>query len=90
MSKPHNPFTPHPRTVLWMMEREQCRVCRHCAIVAESSRNPARSTGPGGWWCLASRPIKKAKHKHEAYCIDARESGQPCGPEGRLFSPKKA
>jgi len=62
---------PHPRTVLWFKEREQCLTC-----AAQS-----------GWRCHLTKSDLSSSPRW-AYCIDAREPGQPCGPDARLHSPK--
>lgn len=61
---------PHPRTVAWWTERELCLRCAHLR------RQPGKST----WWCSVVPAANGRKT-----CIDAREPGHRCGPEGRLF-----
>lgn len=81
----------HPRTVAWWAEREQCRRCVHCVEVvidagqhqgASVSQRCARGSSPG--------PYRSRVLTDSAACIRMRDEGQPCGPEGALFEPKRS
>lgn len=89
MTTAHNPLTPHPRTVLWLSkEREECRACQHCDITAVCSGSDKAESHP--MRCKLTRRRAGRRYSHHEYCIDAREPGQPCGPDAQLFVPKKA
>lgn len=80
----HNPLTPHPRTVLWMEQRKQCDNCEF--QIPADARNSSR--GSSGVRCRLY-PIKTTRRPDEfAYCIDARDEHQPCGPDAVHFKPK--
>ncbi len=87
-------LSPHPRTVLWQAERLQCASCTSShedGDVTQGRRKPGGISG--GMRCSASpRRIGGGVHVGRSihvYCIDAREPGSACGPEGRLFKPVK-
>lgn len=80
-------LSPHPRTLLWWQQREQCRQCAHYVRVPTS----AKSNGGDAEHCLLG-------HNHggstawtpSSACIDMRDAGSACGPDGRLFMPLEA
>lgn len=76
-------LTVHPRTRLWWVQREQCAQCKHCKTAARAAtrsepRNRVMQCGAG-----------KAKAKTDRSCILAREEGNRCGPEAKLFQPRE-
>lgn len=85
MTTPHDPRKPHPRTVLWMTKQQA--KCKECANVVDLTG--MQRDGSGGMRCKASPPTLRTGPRVHAYCIDAREPGQPCGPKAALFVPKK-
>jgi hypothetical protein len=73
---------PHPRTVLWIKQSSRCNKC-----IFQFS--PAAAYDYTGLRCKATRTEGAAREGGKyAYCIDAREPGQPCGPKAALFLPK--
>ena len=72
---------PHPRTLLWWQQREQCRRCVHYRRVDTC----ARATGQGlAEHCAMGRDCG-AMQSETAACIHMRDAGSRCGPEGWLF-----
>jgi hypothetical protein len=68
----------HPRTALWWKQRSTCEKCKFSDI-----RAITRTSG-GGWQCT--------KNRNQAAwysCINARDVGEPCGPDAMQFWPKQ-
>lgn len=62
----------HPATELWWTRRSRCESCANLQLGS-------------GMRCKVT-PAPRANGQRELlYCIDAREEGQPCGPDARLF-----
>lgn len=85
-------LSPHPATVTWWQQREQCESCRWLNLREGSE-------GEGTMHCLASpQPhegvrrmlaARRANHVVHLYCIDARGERGPCGPNAVLYEPKE-
>ena len=73
-------LAPHPRTVEWLEQRKTCERCKHCADSGHNNRN-----NPLGIRCWKTPQMGSDPY---AYCIDAREPGQPCGSDAVLFEQK--
>jgi len=77
------------RDVLWARERSQCESCAHYYVDTESYKRD----GATAIRCRALKSNQTPTNSKygrilDAYCIDAREQGAPCGPSGNLFTPK--
>lgn len=70
-------LTVHPRTVLWWEQREKCRRCKHYDHVVGNSRI-------GGQEACTATPARVV-NSFGLSCISAREPGERCGPEAKLF-----
>ncbi len=69
----------HPATALWWQQREQCMRCSHVCRRLEGSRSESSEV-------LRCKVVRTPAGRREwAYCIDAREKGRECGPDGKLF-----
>jgi hypothetical protein len=79
-------LSPPPRTLAWWQERKQCAGCQHVEVEGTAMR------------CKVTTPVVDAVQRlperfrpallsrmRPAFCIDAREPGQACGPAGALF-----
>lgn len=69
----------HPRTVLWMQQRKQCETCVHMYrkdTLGSFKLVPAMYCDIDG--------IDMIRHS-KGYCIDMREPGSTCGPEGLRY-----
>ena len=77
-------LSPHPRTLLWWQQRFECRQCAHYALVETGSREHYNS-GTAEHCLLNHRQGASTAPVHSGACIDMRDPGQACGPEGRLF-----
>lgn len=85
----HDPTAPHPRTVLWLTkQRDECRACKNCDCKTVVSGGDKSESQP--LRCKLTPKRRGNRYSHHEYCIDAREPGQPCGPDAQLFAPKKA
>jgi hypothetical protein len=71
-------LTIHPRTALWMAQREKCLSCANLRFEKPSMNCAATPSALKG---------KALKNSPLASCIDAREPGAACGPDSKLFSP---
>lgn len=72
----------HPRTLLWWQEREQCKRCAHYR----------EKTVSYGRYRPSLLQICVAEPRRRAYpwaCVEMREEGAPCGPNGVLFRPRE-
>ena len=67
------------RTALWLEQREKCLSCAHCLM----------SRGGGGETIMVCGETPATGMRYGAYCIDAREPEQSCGPDANLFQPKE-
>ena len=71
-------LSPHPATLAWWEQREQCERCAHLRTSIEGHKDQTvvmrcrRAHNPAGRQWLS-------------YCIDARLEGRACGPEAKLF-----
>lgn len=75
-------LTVHPRTALWWEQRELCRKCEHLHERVNETPTSCRGTSTS---LQCSVTAGKGPHGWAA-CIEAREEGKGCGPEGKLFS----
>lgn len=78
----------HPATLLWWEQREQCRRCEHHYDV-ELRHKKHYGHSRGGERCKASNYEHGARGVQHMYCIDARLPEGRCGPDAKLFTPKK-
>lgn len=82
-------LVPHPETVKWWAQREQCNTCRHLS-------SKAGEGGEGVMRCRAAqRPAPLVRRMLAArgvdpqpYCVDARGAQGDCGPQARLYAPR--
>lgn len=75
-----NFLQPHPDTLRWWEQRQQCERCVNVRK-REVGRRDMVST-------VYSCKSAAFPGKREPYCIDARLPGQPCGPDAALFKEK--
>lgn len=79
-----NFLRPHPDTLLWWEQRQQCELCANC-----NKREVTRCTQSSHVMrCKVSKTRLPCGKSYTAYCIDARLPGQPCGPDAALFKEK--
>lgn len=71
----------HPRTELWFRQKHTCLACDHCANREVKSGDASARV----MRCKLTKGVGAAIH---GYCIDARDTGQPCGPDARNFKRK--
>lgn len=84
---------PHPRTVLWQEQRKKCEACSNL-LIPEGEDSGMRCSA------VKMVDVVNKKHTNrfltlakgqqrlqelQAFCIDAREPGAPCGPDAILF-----
>jgi hypothetical protein len=67
------------RTAEWQVQRETCDRCANCLT----------NIGRTGERIMVCSAIPASGMSYGAYCIDAREIGQRCGPNANLFQPKE-
>lgn len=68
-------LTVHPRTALWWEQRETCKKCVHFRKRADGALSCTAIGGGGG----------TGLNGGDAACISARDEGQRCGPDAKLF-----
>lgn len=82
-------LTVHPRTALWWQEREQCAICKHSHSEGDLTHGRRTSKTPvtdPGMRCSGTIVQTHGRGRRiDAFCIDAREEGQRCGPNATLF-----
>ena len=84
-------LTPHPATLEWWRQREQCETCQHVRLRRgdgnEGVLRCARAQHPQPLVrrMLAARTTADLR----PYCIDARSAAGECGPQARLYQPKE-
>jgi hypothetical protein len=76
---------PHWRTVQWLVEKEQCKRCKHMND-RPTKRGPGQngSGSGGGMYCTAIAAGKTPFGDNS--CISTREKS--CGPGAKLFEAK--
>lgn len=70
-------LTVHPRTKLWWEQRQQCAQCTHVRITEGKTHGGDVHTM---YHCRMHR-----EGSVWSSCMTARDEGQPCGPDGKLF-----
>lgn len=80
-------LAPHPRTVLWWVQREQCRRCERFREVHIAATH--RSAEHTVMHCEVGAPIVRRNGRTDySACIDMRDENSACGPAALLFQPK--
>lgn len=78
-------LTVHPRTALWWEQRPKCEACVNSHTNGDTTNGLRKNDTAGeGLRCTAAKAPARWR-PIEAYCIDAREPGTPCGPDALLF-----
>lgn len=72
-------LNPHPATLVWWERRVQCRQC-HWHRFGESKYKGEYCDAPG---------VELSGMTVYLPCVMVREEPSQCGPQARLFSPKK-
>lgn len=67
---------PHSRTVLWWAQRETCRTCAHYRP----------ELGAGGETLERCAHGRNSGGRDGSACIEMRDPGAACGPDGLLYS----
>lgn len=78
----------HPRTALWMEQRELCRRCAHHSSAAGERCVAVRVLGNPASTAKSTLLRRLRTQARCAYCMDARDAGAPCGPDATLFEEK--
>lgn len=73
----------HPRTERWWKEREQCKQCKH---YSERKTTGLKAMLSPLQACLVQPHFRRI---YPWACIEMRDEGAPCGPEGLLFEAKE-
>lgn len=83
-----------PLSEVWFSRKAQCLNCRNLRTQEGSGGNVVMRCSAVMWRDTGRSRAMIARTSHEPpfnalpYCIDARETGQPCGPQATLMKEK--